>query len=180
MLKIAITLPDAIDGEAAIIRRLLADGIDYVHLRKPHAGIDYCRLLLSELTLAQRSRVVIHDYITLYEEFALRGIHLSKNITHYYNGYHGSRTRSCHSLHEVAQYKDECDYLFLSPIFDSISKCGYTSNFSHEELLSASKEGIIDNRVIALGGITPDKIPYLASLHFGGVAMSGYLYRSVP
>lgn len=72
-------------------------------------------------------------------------------------------------------YKDECDYLFLSPIFDSISKAGYRSAFSHEQLQRAADEGVIDRKVIALGGVTPERIPYLHSLGFGGVAMLGAL-----
>ena len=79
---IAITLPYAIDSEATIIRRLLANGIDIIHLRKPEADIDYCRHLLSQLAEDERAKIVIHDYPTLYDEFALRGIHLNRYITH--------------------------------------------------------------------------------------------------
>lgn len=178
MLKIAITLPDAIDGEVAAIRQLLADGIDIVHLRKPEAGIDYCRMLLEQLTSVERAQIVVHDYYVLYEEFMLRGVHQNKNIGHLPDGYRGSRTHSCHSFEEVLRYKEESDYLFLSPIFDSISKRGYRSAFSHEELQRAADTGIIDNRVVALGGVTYDKIAYLESLHFGGVAMSGALWTT--
>lgn len=177
MLKIAITLPDAISGEVATIRRLLADGFDIVHLRKPNASIDYCRQLLAELSDAERSRIVVHDYYSLYREFALRGVHLNRNILGLPADYRGSRTRSCHSFEEVVRYKEEVDYLFLSPIFDSISKAGYRSAFTHDELCQAARKGIIDSRVIALGGITNDKLPYLESLGFGGAAMSGAIYK---
>jgi thiamine-phosphate pyrophosphorylase len=175
MLQIAITQPFAIDGEDAIIRHLLANGFDIVHLRKPDADIEYCKDLLGRLTPAERSRIVVHDFPTLYEEFALRGIHLNRNYTTYPPHYLGTRTRSCHTFEEVAGCKDGCDYLFLSPIFDSISKQGYLSKFSHDELLNASRTGIIDNKVIALGGVTPERIEYLQSLHFGGIAMMGAL-----
>lgn len=173
---IAITLPHAIDNEVATIRRLLAGGIDVIHLRKPEAGVEYCRHIVGQLSPAQRSKIVIHDYYELYADYALRGVHLNRNITHLPDSYHGSRTRSCHTFEEVVRYKDECNYLFLSPIFDSISKSGYQSGFTHDELLEAAREGIIDERVIALGGVTPNKITYLESLHFGGVAMSGALF----
>ena len=75
-------------------------------------------------------------------------------------------------------YKDDYDYLFLSPIFNSISKQGDMSSFSDAELLQASKEGVIDRKVIALGGVTFDKIPYLKDLNFGGVAMIGAIYNT--
>lgn len=175
MLRIAITRPDAVCGEAATISRLLANGFDIVHLRKPNADIDYCRRLLAELTPCERARIVIHDYCALYEEFALRGIHLNMRVLHYPDDYRGTRTRSCHSLEEVVLYKEECDYLFLSPIFDSISKAGYRSAFSLEQLQRAADEGIVDSKVIALGGVTLDKITLLESLGFGGVAMLGAL-----
>ena len=110
----------------------------------------------------------------------MRGFHINKNLTSYPADYQGTRTRSCHSFDEVVRYKHECDYLFLSPIFDSISKSNYHSNFSHDELFEASKSGVIDNKVIALGGVTFDKLPYLQSLHFGGVAMMGALDDVMP
>ena len=177
MLQIAITQPFAVNKEDAIIRHLLANGFDVVHLRKPDADIEYCRDLLGRLSPAERSRIVVHDYPVLYDEYTLRGIHLNHNYTAYATHYQGTRTRSCHTFEEVARYKDECDYLFLSPIFDSISKVGYRSRFSHAELSRASAEGIIDERVVALGGVTFDKIPYLKELNFGGIAMLGGLYK---
>ena len=180
MLKIAITRPYAVDGEDAIIRHLLANGFDIVHLRKPDADMCYCRDLLQQLSPSERKRVVIHDYYSLYEEYSLRGFHINKNITSYPADYQGTRTRSCHSLDEILRYKPECDYLFLSPIFDSISKADYRSKFSHAELLNASINGVIDNKVIALGGVTLDRIAYLHSLRFGGVAMMGAIDDIMP
>ena len=128
---------------------------------------------MTKLTAEQRSKIVIHDYPELYSEFSLRGVHINRNITSLPIGYNGSTSRSCHTFEEVLRYKEECDYLFLSPIFDSISKRGYKSRFSDEVLRRASVEGLIDSKVIALGGVTLDKIPYLRSLNFGGVAMMG-------
>ena len=76
-------------------------------------------------------------------------------------------------MEEVKRYKDACDYVLLSPIFDSVSKQGYASAFTDETLREASKDGIIDHKVVALGGVTPDKIDYLQQLNFGGAAMLG-------
>ncbi|MDD6809054.1 MAG: thiamine phosphate synthase, partial [Bacteroidales bacterium] len=44
---------------------------------------------------------------------------------------------SCHSLEELSAHKAKFDYLFLSPIFDSISKKGYSGRFTREQLLEA-------------------------------------------
>ena len=174
---IAITVPKIIDEDAYLISNLLKMGIHSIHLRKPEATINECRQLLTKLTDAERAKIIIHDYPELYTEFSLKGIHINKNITSLPDGYNGFKTRSCHSFEEITKYKHEYDYLFLSPIFDSISKHGYRSGFSEEELRHASNEGIIDNKVIALGGVTPDRIGYLESLNFGGVAMMGAIYK---
>lgn len=176
---IAITPPGTVDREVFIIKRLLAEGISIVHLRKPEAGIHECRRLLEGLDRQERARIIIHDYPQLSEEFSLKGIHVNKNITDLPVGYNGFRTRSCHSFEELRRYKDEYDYLFLSPIFDSISKVGYKSAFTEEELQKAAEEGLIDEKVIALGGVTFDKIPLLEKLNFGGAAMLGGIYSQL-
>ena len=176
---IAIPPPGTVDREVFIIKRLLAEGISIVHLRKPEAGIHECRRLLEGLDRQERARIIIHDYPQLYEEFSLKGIHVNKNITDLPVGYNGFRTRSCHSFEELRRYKDEYDYLFLSPIFDSISKVGYKSAFTEEELQKAAEEGLIDEKVIALGGVTFDKIPLLEKLNFGGAAMLGAIYSQL-
>ena len=175
---IAITTPKVIDEDVCIITALLNRGVDIVHLRKPDSNIDECRKLLAKLTADQRENIIIHDYPELYIEFSLKGIHVNRNISSLPKEYSGFRTRSCHSFEEIVRYKNDYDYLFLSPVFDSISKVGYKSNFNKEELKNASNKGIIDEKVIALGGVTFDKIAYLEDLGFGGVAMIGGIYNT--
>ena len=178
MKLIAITKPYCENDEAAFIRRLFESGFDIVHLRKPEADINYCRALLEKFTEEERKKIVVHDYHILYEEFSLKGIHINKNIMTLPEGYQGLKTRSCHSLEEVKMYKNDFDYVFLSPIFDSISKVGYKSAFDEDVLWKAREQGIIDEKVVALGGVTFEKIPYLKELKFGGAAMMGSLDNS--
>ena len=178
MKLIAITKPYCENDEAAFIRRLFESGFDIVHLRKPEADINYCRALLEKLTEEERTKIIVHDLHVLYEEYSLKGIHINKNITTLPEGYQGFKTRSCHSLEEVKMYKNDFDYVFLSPIFDSISKVGYKSAFDEDMLRKASEQGIIDEKVVALGGVTFEKIPYLKELNFGGAAMMGSLGNS--
>lgn len=174
---IAITTPKVVDEDAYLISRLIEMGIDTIHLRKPESNISECRNLLTKLKAEHRTKIIIHDFPELYEEFALKGIHINKNVRTLPKGYQGNRSRSCHSFEEIIRYKNNYDYLFLSPIFDSLSKDGYKSGFSVEELRRASLDGIIDEKVVALGGVTLDKIDYLKSLNFGGVAMVGGIYN---
>ena len=174
---IAITTPEVDNKDLLLIKRLLEGGIDIIHLRKPESDIHACRQLLKALTKEERERIIVHDFPELYDEFSLKGIHINRNVSSLPNDYIGFRTRSCHSLEEVRHYKKEYDYLFLSPIFDSISKVGYRAGFRKEELQEASMKGIIDEKVVALGGVTFESIAYLKGLNFGGVAMIGGIYN---
>ena len=175
MLWLVITSPTFFDGEAQFLHRLFAHGVDIVHLRKPGATADDCARLLDGLSADDRRRIVIHDFFELARPYGLRGIHLNARRSTVPGGWQGHVSRSCHSLEEVRQYKDACSYVFLSPIFDSVSKQGYASAFDDETLKQASRDGIIGNKVVALGGVTPDKINYLRQLNFGGAAMLGCL-----
>ena len=173
MLWLVITSPSFIPDEASFLHRLFVHGVDIVHLRKPGATAEECARLLDDLTSDDRRRIVIHDFFELTEPYGLKGIHLNARRSTVPDGYEGHVSRSCHSLEEVKRYKDVCDYVFLSPIFDSVSKQGYASAFTDRTLKQASSDGIIDDKVVALGGVTPDKIDYLQQLNFGGAAMLG-------
>ena len=91
---------------------------------------------------------------------------------------HNHDLHSCHTLEEVSRNKLKSDYVFLSPIFDSISKQGYHAAFTEETLRQAHHAGIIDKQVIALGGITPTNARKALSLGFGGVAVLGDIWQS--
>ena len=160
-----------------LIRELLKCGVHSIHLRKPDANISEHRKLLENLIPEQRKKIIIHNYPELYAEYSLKGIHINKNVLSPPTNYNGFKTLSCHSLEEVKQHKNDFDYLFLSRIFDSIFIPGLQSQFSHEELLEASVNGIIDSKVIALGGVTFDKLAYLKKLNFGGAAMIESIYN---
>ncbi len=64
----------------------------------------------------------------------------------------------------------------LSPIYDSLSKAGYRAAFTAATLRQAAVEGTIGPRVVALGGVTPARIPELSDLGFGGAAFLGYIW----
>ena len=68
--------------------------------------------------------------------------------------------------------------MFLSPIYDSISKEGYGAAFSRIDLKQAADEGIIDSKVLALGGVSLEHIPEVRSMGFGGAAVLGALWQA--
>lgn len=177
MRTIAITQPFFFDGEAAAIDRLFAEGrIDLLHLRKPGYTADDCRRLLDSIGPQWLGLVTTHDHFGLCAEYGLHGCHLNHRNPAPPDGHRGSVSCSCHALDEVAMRKPRMDYLFLSPIFDSISKQGYRSAFDDATLRKAHADGIIDSKVVALGGITPDRMGLLAEYGFGGAAMLGAMW----
>lgn len=176
---IAITSPSFFDGEACFLHRLFDAGIDALHLRKPTVSLTDFRRLLDELSEEELSKTIIHSFFEMTNDYPLKGIHLNSRNNIIPDNYQGHISRSCHSLEEVTRYKSYCDYVFLSPIFDSISKQGYHSAFNENILNEAARQGVIDEKVIALGGIDIDKLPLLKKWHFGGAAMLGNIMETI-
>ena len=77
----------------------------------------------------------------------------------------------------MVSHKKVCDYVFLSPIFDSISKEGYSSHFTQPVLKELQRTKVIDRKVMALGGINLDRIKLAKDLGFGGVVVLGDIWN---
>lgn len=180
MKLIVITPPQFFDGEAAALTALFRNGLEILHLRKPGASAQALERLLRQLPEEYLPRIVTHDHFPLATAFGLKGIHLNGRNPQPPAGYTGHVSRSCHSLEEVRRHKPACGYLFLSPIYDSISKEGYPAAYTREELRRARRAGLIDSRVMALGGVTLERLPETASLGFGGAVLLGDIWQRPP
>lgn len=176
MRRIVITLPYFFEGESKAIATMLHNGAERVHIRKPGASPEQVRVLLEQLPAALLPRITLHDCFGLAGEFPVGGLHLNSRNPMAPEGFHGLISRSCHSL---AELDGNYDYAFLSPVFDSISKEGYTSKFSPTELREACRQGIINEKVFALGGVGPQNFSIIESLGFGGAAMLGAAWKPV-
>lgn len=179
MKLIVITTPDFFEGENRIIAALFEEGMEKLHLRKPQSTRKKMEALIKTIPHAWYSRIVLHDHFELAKDYQLAGIHLNSRNTVIPEGFKGSISRSCHSLQEIQDYC-RFDYVFLSPVFQSISKEGYGSGFSSEVLKKAASAGVINQKVIALGGLSEKTIPAIAGLGFGGVAVLGALWGVKP
>lgn len=181
MKLIVITKENFFPDEAMWINQLMHQEEVILHLRKPSAPESDIEALLQQIDSSLYGRIVLHDHFPLASKYNLMGVHLNQRNSDIEadNDYwkHCHISRSCHSLQEVAKHKSVCNYVTLSPIFDSISKQGYNAAFSFEELKSAAEAGIIDHKVIALGGITSENIHSVADLCFGGTAVLGSIWN---
>ena len=182
MKLIVVTQPFFFAGEAARIEALFRAGLELLHLRKPASSAEECGALLEQLPPFCRGRIVTHDHFGLVARFGLRGVHLNGRNPLPPPGFAGQRSASCHSLEELAGRKREgFDYLFLSPVFDSLSKRGYRAAFPPDALAAAREAGVLDGqRVVALGGIRPELLEQVAAWGFGGAAVLGYVWQGDP
>lgn len=147
---IVITRPDFWLGEADAITLLFQAGMERLHLRKPGATEHEIESLMAQIPACYHERIVVGKITT-------------------------ATTCSCHNIAELAEQKrnPQYEYLTLSPIYDSISKEGYKAAFSEEELMAARTAGIIDERVMAMGGISRDNVETVLRYGFGGVLVLG-------
>ncbi len=176
-LLIGITSEVFLPNECELIVAALDAGIDFIHLRKPATTVDMYEELLQKIPAEYLSRIVLHEQHHLALQYAVGGIHIGSRNHDIPPMYAGAISRSCHTLQEVIQYKECCRYLFLSPIYNSISKKGYFSAFTHEQLAAAAQQSIINHKVIALGGISQQNIGTIKQYHFGGAALLGTLWQ---
>ena len=140
---IVITSPEIITGEVSLINTLMEGGVWRLHIRKPQASLEEVRQLIEGIDRRWYPQLSLHDHHALAMEYGC-GIHLNVRHPLAPECWQGTVSASCHSIEEVEERKKTCDYVFLSPIFNSISKQGYASAFSEEQLREASLRGIID------------------------------------
>ncbi|MCQ2608350.1 MAG: thiamine phosphate synthase [Bacteroidales bacterium] len=183
---VVITRPDFFEKETSLVNFLFANGLECLHLRKPNADSQEIANWIEQIDLPYRDRIVLHDYHDLARLFSLGGIHLNKRnptVPVWFNEECKKRaftkSCSCHSIKEVEQYASCYDYVFLSPIFDSISKEGYGAAFTKSELEKACAQGLFENKVYALGGVSIEQVPIVRDFGFAGIAVLGGFWGKI-
>ncbi len=176
---IVITPPTPLQAPPETANALFEAGLQRLHLRFPDTDRKHTAQWIEQIAQPYRRRIVIHDHHDLAGAMALGGIHLnSRNPRppHWYKPDTGiTLSRSCHTIDEVRLYSPQFDYLFLSPIFDSISKQGYTSAFTAAQLHPIRQ--LLSRNIYALGGITAERLPLIRKLGFKGAAILGDLWQ---
>jgi len=147
-MKILFSYPTKLENEASIINNEMSSGNwDLFHLRKPTWKRTEIETLYKELSIAVQSKTIIHQ----------------------------SGKQSCHSFEDVEALEGKEEYCFLSPIFDSISKVGYTAAFDKQELKTFLKKDR-KTKVIALGGLTEENYLEVEEMGFDGGAFLGSIW----
>lgn len=161
MKLIVISSPTAIPNEHEIIKSLFEEGLEIFQVDKPDLSKKEIEAYLEKIPAQYRNKVVMHSDFPKF-----------------------------HSLEELRSFKGKYEYAFLSPIFDSISKPGYFSKFSHRSHTSLpGKRGfsqiipelipaVRGKNIIALGGVDSEKIDLVRKVGFAGVALVGAIWNS--
>ena len=166
------------DGETSLLSDLFESGLQRLHLRKPDCKPTEVAKLLNKIPEVYHSRIVMHRFPELLNDFNLAGYH-------HYSGEplidcKGTRSRSLHRLEELKDVVEPIDYCFFGPVYESISKTGYIPKVSLPELggvlYNLKKAKKKKPLVYALGGVRRRKIPELFNLGFDGVTLLGSIW----
>ena len=186
---IIISLSELLPDEQTLLTELFNNGLQLFHLRKPDFSEEQIEQYIQQIPRNFHSRIVIHSHYGLALKYNLKGIHLTEKTRN--NSSIGlilkklkdkSISASFHNLQDLQSHRRKYDYVFLSPLFDSISKKNYQSNFDLKDVedilnfLQKRKKYI--PQVIALGGINVNNFYQIKQAGFAGAAVLGAIWES--
>lgn len=176
MKLILISHPDSVPDEIKVLGQMLELGIHRLHLRKPTWSQLQLGRLIQQLPGSHYKKLVLHEHHALVDEFGLGGKHY-KSTQQVCGGL--ARSKSFHALEDLLDPKNEpLEYGFISPVFDSISKTGYTSAFEPKTLKKwlEKNHAQLAFELYALGGVGPEKLPEVKAMGFDGAAILGGIW----
>jgi len=179
MQLIILSHPTALPNECNLIETLLEQGLNYFHLRKPSYSKQEIKNCLNGIATKYHSKIILHTHFDLLNEYELKGIHLNLNTiqlgANTINAQH--KSFSFHTIAEIEQCKTQYNYVFLSPIFNSISKPHYKSILDTQAIQQFLKQRQQQN-IIALGGIDETRIEDTYKMGFNGIAAMGSIWNA--
>ena len=178
---IVLTSERLLDQETKHLNHLFSEGLELLHLRKPGFTEGDYRQYLSRIEPLYYPRIMIHHEHPLCVEYGLRGVHLQeqprRDLEKKLEGYVASYSQkgfkvssSFHAIEELETYAHHFEYVFLSPVFSSISKAGYEGK--------GFDVSSIEKKVIGMGGIKVDTVDKAQQLGFAGVGVLGGIWNS--
>ena len=172
MQLVVLTSEKFMSNEPAVVNALFRCGLMRLHVRKPGSSIAHIRCLLKNVDHAFHSRIIVHQHPNLLDEFNLAGIHLK--VSDYISTERPKGILSC-SAHSEEAFSDldrPWSEIFISPLYNSISKINYRGDKSLLKLGEKDRKG----KLIALGGICADNILAIKQAGFDGAAVLGTIW----
>lgn len=187
-MKVIVLSPQKqVEDEIEKVIMMFEEGMNIFHLRKPHYSTSKLKSYLDKIPHEFHNRIVIHSHHKLALKYNLKGIHLtSKHRKSNFRNWLRLKTikrknpwvtvsTSFQSISEVELYNDLYDYVFLSPIFDSLSGQDYQSGFKEFSLSGATKRS--NYKIVALGGVKLDKLEKANALGFWACGFLGSIWN---
>lgn len=186
---VVISASGKTEGETETILKMFENGLNCFHIRKPFFSIDDMRKLLVKIPEFYHSSIVLHSAHELSDSFQIKGLHFPEGSLHLLENIKtkteenkNSKTisRSFHSFEDISTNYFPYNYVFLSPIFNSISKKNHLSAFSQSEIenkLPEAKKRNTEIKIYALGGIELNNIEQLYRLQFDGIGIIGSIWN---
>ena len=181
---IVITNPIPITNEIDTIHSLFENGLELLHIRKPDFSETEMTAFLSEIKSDFRQQLVLHSHHQLASAAGIHRIHFTekarietseKSLKIWQkNGF--SLSTSIHQMIDFEELSTVFAYAFFGPVFESISKPKYASNLDFKKELEHRKNN--KTTLLAVGGITADKIKTALLYGFDDVALLGILWNS--
>jgi thiamine-phosphate pyrophosphorylase len=173
---VLLTHPEIFPGEADLLNRMLAEhsGLT-VHLRKPRWNRVQTAQLLSAIGAIFHKQIVLHRHHELLEHYTLKGLHVTAEDRKRLPLSPAAISTSFHSLEEALHAGDSFRHFFCSPVFQSISKPGYTGTENWD--ISGQPEKL-RAKAVALGGIDSTTIQQARLKGFRHFAVLGAVWQS--
>jgi thiamine-phosphate pyrophosphorylase len=179
--NLVLLTPNDGSWDPKVVRRLFDAGLSRLHVqvRKDWERRHYEQFILS-LPPAYWPRLVLAEEPELVEERALGGfqMHPGERIPRRWPQ-HATVSAKCHDYDELRCTDKGCGYVFLAPLFESVSKKDHRPRRTLREfevILGRWKaEG--GAPVMALGGITPHTAPKAREMGFDGIAFIGSVWK---
>ncbi len=188
MKLIVISTSGIMENEANIVTKLFEAGLENFHLRKHKISTRKTKEFISAIPAHFHNRIIIHSHHNLARQFNLKGIHLTKT--------HKKRKLRTWIILKLIKLKNpniiistsydtigklfehnkdyKYDYVFLSPIFESITS-KFQGGYTHYSLKSALSK--TPYNVVARGGVDITAIEKAYEIGFVGLAFYNSIWK---
>jgi len=175
------------DSEIGILLNMFEQGLPAYHVRKKTFSTRELRKYLEEIPRKYHNRIIIHTHHELALKYDLKGIYISRSHKKrkvklwFWAKWLKFRRKNLEistmlrNIEGVLDYVPRYNYIFLSPVFDSLSG-NFQSAFSEYNLIPTLKN--TQYKVIARGGVSVDTIEKAHKLGFSGVAFYTSIWKT--
>ncbi len=181
MKLIVISSPENLLQEAQLINQLFEAGMSCFHLRKPEINADAINDLIQQIHPGHHPKIALHQHHFLVGKNSIKRLHFTETMRNKTKKEELQQLKEqgftlSTSIHQVEMIPEQkhFDYVFLSPVFNSISKVGYIG-FADASFTIQKTESRPE--VIALGGIDASNIHQLKTMDFDGAAVLGAIWQ---